>query len=209
MSHKGGVGKTTLSTNLAVCAANSGLKTALIDTDKQGSSQFWASLRDPDKVEIKVQSENADSLKTGLIDLRKSGYQVVFIDAPPHFDPASEFIASLSDYMLIPSQPSAVDIHAIATTLDLADKLKKPADIILNNCPHAGTIKQEAVDLILKVMNFPLAPHILHHRIAFSKAYAQGVGVVEYQPVSSAHKAAREMKQLAKWVFAEAGISTK
>ena len=38
---KGGVGKTTLATCLAVAAQEDGLKVAIFDIDDQGSASFW------------------------------------------------------------------------------------------------------------------------------------------------------------------------
>ena len=45
---KGGCGKTTVATNLAVAFANKGTSVALLDNDPQGSSTFWAEQRDAD-----------------------------------------------------------------------------------------------------------------------------------------------------------------
>lgn len=45
LQQKGGSGKTTLATNLAAAAHLDGLRTLLIDMDRQGSALDWASAR--------------------------------------------------------------------------------------------------------------------------------------------------------------------
>ena len=44
-STKGGVGKTTIATNIACCAARDGLSVLIVDGDKQKSSRYWQEVR--------------------------------------------------------------------------------------------------------------------------------------------------------------------
>ena len=52
LNTKGGTGKTTLATNVAVYYANKGHKTALVDYDRQRSSLDWLELRPEDRPPI-------------------------------------------------------------------------------------------------------------------------------------------------------------
>ena len=49
LNTKGGSGKTTVATNIAGYFAASGIRSALMDFDLQGSSQHWLASRPADK----------------------------------------------------------------------------------------------------------------------------------------------------------------
>lgn len=65
-NRKGGVGKTTLATNLAVALSNKG-KTLLVDTDEQGSADAWNKYR--------ISKLDAVNVFDGLIDALEPIYQ--------------------------------------------------------------------------------------------------------------------------------------
>ena len=81
LNQKGGVGKTTLSINMAADLANRGHKVLLIDADKQGSSSTWASLREDAPFQVvSLARENMarDTLKLA------ADFEFTVIDGPPH-----------------------------------------------------------------------------------------------------------------------------
>ena len=80
INQKGGVGKTTLSINVADYLANAH-KVLLIDADKQASATSWASLREDNK--FQVISLTRESMANDILKLSE-GFQYTIIDAPPH-----------------------------------------------------------------------------------------------------------------------------
>lgn len=108
-SSKGGVGKTTLVTNLAAHDADKGKRTVVVDADRQGSSRRWC--------EKRAGMENAVLPVDGTRrDWRKSvpdDAQRVILDTPAGAT-AAELIDFLdeADAMLVPVLPSTIDLEA-------------------------------------------------------------------------------------------------
>ena len=118
VQQKGGAAKTTLCVHLAVAAHQEGRKTAIIDIDPQASaSAVWGSARgaQPPPVASVIAAELREAIEAAQAD----GYEVVFIDTPPHTAPAIEVVARNIDLALVPVQPSILDVAATQDTLSL------------------------------------------------------------------------------------------
>src|SRR5688500_14721445 len=81
ISQKGGVGKTTLATALAVAAGRDGKQVAVFDLDPQASATFWYDTREAETPA--VASVAPARLEHILIAARQGGCDLAVIDTPP------------------------------------------------------------------------------------------------------------------------------
>ncbi|MDM0077196.1 ParA family protein [Variovorax sp. J2P1-59] len=114
---KGGVGKSTLATNIAGYYASRGHAVMLGDIDRQQSSCLWLNLRPPQAREIRTWHASED----GEVVRPPRGTTHAVVDTPAglHGSRFKEVVA-LADKVLVPLQPSIFDIYA---TRDFLDKL--------------------------------------------------------------------------------------
>ena len=112
---KGGVGKTTLATNLAARYAVDGKRTVLVDADRQASSMHWCEKRaGMDAAVLPVDGTRRDWKKEIPDDTQR-----VIVDSRAGAM-ADELVAFLeaADAVLVPVLPSTVDIEATVPFLD-------------------------------------------------------------------------------------------
>src|SRR5689334_10719665 len=114
-STKGGVGKTTISSALAVRAAEESKRVALLDLDPQESLASWWTRRgktkNPKLFEIDATTEAIELLLS-------EGWEWVFVDTGPAKLDLIESGIAVADLILIPTRPSALDVEQAAITVE-------------------------------------------------------------------------------------------
>lgn len=111
---KGGVGKSTLSTNVAGYFASQGHAVMLGDADRQQSSALWLRLRPPVARPIRTWNVSAD-----LIARPPKDTTHVVLDTPAGLHGwRFKDVLKLADKVLVPLQPSIFDIYATRAFLD-------------------------------------------------------------------------------------------
>ena len=114
---KGGVGKSTITTNLASYFASRDVTTTIADFDPQGSSLNWIAQRSSEARKI-YGADLSSRIGAGLANGRRvipRGTQQLIIDAPA--GPSRLLLQDLlsrTQSILIPVAPSSIDVHATA-----------------------------------------------------------------------------------------------
>lgn len=111
---KGGVGKSTLSTNVAGYFASQGHAVMLGDADRQQSSRLWLQLRPPAARPIATWAVSHD-----LIARPPRDTSHVVLDTPAGLHGwRFKDVMRMADKVLVPLQPSIFDIYATRDFLD-------------------------------------------------------------------------------------------
>ncbi len=166
---KGGSGKSTLASALAVRAAEES-DVALLDTDSQRSLASWWERRgkpeNPELVDVR------GGLAATLMNLRKTGFDWVFIDTPPsRLQSIAEAVAQ-ADLILIVAQSSAFDVEAIAPVVEMAQRAGRNFAFVMNRVEPKWKLT-EATVRYLKEDGRVLKEH-LSNRPAYMAAVLTG-----------------------------------
>ncbi|MFN4089420.1 MAG: ParA family partition ATPase [Alphaproteobacteria bacterium] len=202
---KGGSGKTTLAANLAAAWSVSGWTVAAIDIDPQRSLSLWSELRDAHGGKgIAVGSVPGYRVRAEADALARR-HDVVLIDAPPHDETEARIAIRAADLVLVPVQPSPMDVWATRQTLDLVAAEGRRVLLVLNRVPPRARLT-EAMHARLVELGAPIASTRIGNRVALASALAEGQAAAEREPGGAA---AREIAALAAEVRANLQDITK
>jgi chromosome partitioning protein len=194
-NQKGGSGKTTLAIHLAQAFAANRYNTVILDLDPQASSAEWKDARKSETpAVIAIPSSR---LQRVIEQAEEMGTDVLIIDTAPHSESIALAAARVSNLILIPCQPSIMDLRALRKTAELIGHLKKLAYVVLNSVPPHKGVSNDAAAAITEQFGLPVADIRLGARVAYSRCLIDGNTAAEYEPDG---KAAREVQKLHKWV---------
>ena len=191
VTQKGGAGKSTLASSLAVAAHESGERVCLIDLDPQATLTAWSKTRG--ESDIPVVAVSPGKLPAMLNALEAKGATLVIIDTPGAEGAASSAAMGAAQLSVIPSRPTAFDLWASANTRKALKDMRAEYVFLLNQCPPAQQNARVAEGVAaLEAMGGLLSPMVLA-RVDYQEAARLGWGVTEF---NSGGAAAGEMRAL-------------
>lgn len=191
-SRKGGVGKTTLSSHLAVEAESAGAgRVALADMDPQGGLAAWFNAR---VAATPIFVDASKGLAAAVKACRAGGIDLLICDTPPSVTDVIAAVVREADLVVVPVRPSPNDLRAVAGTVELVAKAQKPMVFVVNQVTPRARITAEAA--IALSQHGTVAPSMLASRIDFATSMTDGRTAGELDPSS---RSAAEVSAL--WVY--------
>ena len=198
-NQKGGVGKSTLATNIAGYFASQGHAVMLGDADKQQSSLLWLGLRPPAARRISTWDVNGD-----MIAKPPKGSTHVVLDTPAGLHGwRFNDLMKIADKVIVPLQPSVFDIFATRTFLDQLmqskhyDKLKIG---LVGMRVDARTIAADKLQEFVDTLGLPVLGYLRETQNYIHLA-AHGLTLFDVAP-NRVEKDLAQWKSICKWLNA-------
>jgi len=202
---KGGSGKTTVATNLAVMRSKV-KDLLLIDADDQETASDFTILRNSEQesgagyTSIRL---SGSAVRTETKRL-KDKYEDILIDTGGRDTASQRAALSVADVLLVPFVPRSFDVWTLEKVSELVGEMRTAnpqlkAYAFINRADPAGRDNDEAASIIQDTAELEFIDCPLGSRKAFSNAAALGLGVVESKPIDP--KAVGEIETLYKYLF--------
>jgi chromosome partitioning protein len=197
---KGGSGKTTIATNLAVMRSMN-RKVLLVDADEQKSAWDWSQQREcyePDllKSSFSTVCMSGKSIHANLNRL-KEDYEHIIVDTGGRDTTSQRSALCIADKLILPFKPSSIDIWTLVPIKQILDECVN-TDLkvygVISQADPVGKDNQEALEILREFNNIQTVDCTIGNRKAFRNAAAEGIGVCELFPEDK--KASKEMQSL-------------
>lgn len=198
---KGGVGKTTVSQNLAVCLAHIGYKVCIIDTDRNQNTIAWIGERSEELPKILAIGMTDTKALNKTADQLDQDNDFVIIDGTPSLSEMTTRVILASDLLIVPVLPSGHDIRSMQLFFERYEQAKEfrddiPIYFFINQ--FSKNIKlHQSVQTLLGDFDVEVMDTKFNRRVAYAETSVNGMGVIEHTD----QKAAGEVKKFTKEVL--------
>lgn len=198
---KGGTGKSTVATNLAVCLAAAGNDVLLVDADEQGSATDFTNMRNQTRPDGAGYTCIALKGRAVITEVRRlaSKYQHVVIDVGAGDNASQRGALGVCDVVAVPMAPRSFDVWTLDKVAEMVEDArvtnpKLKAFVFLNRADAIGAENAAASDIIRTQPALGFIDAALGNRKSYAKAAAAGLAVSELRPKDP--KAAQEVVDL-------------
>jgi chromosome partitioning protein len=205
-NQKGGSGKSTLVTHLAVAAERAGDGPVVItDTDPQGTTADWFNAREaqtPGYVNATMAT-----LDEKIAALSDAGASWLFVDTAPAINEKNADLLRLADLVIVPLCASPNDLRALSKTLPILQAAGRPFVFVLTRVNPQARLTVQTVMTLSE--HGPVIQPPLRERVGYPTAMIDGRTAQEIDPSGPAALEVAELWKSVKSRFDEKTSSRK
>ncbi len=181
---KGGVGKTTVSVNLAATFSAAGNSTMLVDTDPQQSSVKFSGFRVNNGEDVS-QFDSCSLVESNISSIKNFKHDLLIFDIGGFSSTTLRRCLLYSDLVIIPIRPSAFDVLSTQETINVIQEAQiqnqgLKCQFLLNMVKAGAKINNE-IESFFSEVDIPFFKAQLHDRVAYSYSIPSGKSVIEWE----------------------------
>lgn len=185
---KGGSGKTTIATNLAIFFSQKYDKVLLIDTDEQQTASDFTKFRTENinKIGYKYIQLYNDSVRKEVLRIKKF-FDIIIIDTGGRDTSSQRASLSIADYYLVPFLPRSFDIWTLERVAKLIQKIQPLNPSLksygfINRADVRGGDNESVKSFLQKTPFLKYIHTPLYNRKVYANASSMGLAINEIKP---------------------------
>lgn len=188
---KGGAGKSTVATNLAVVEAVAGKSVLLVDTDVQRSSSDWVAIREQENHQPRINFIHVTGPQTfDVLQERAQHFETVIVDCGGRLSTELQMSMAAAHVIAVPVMPAGWDAWAIGDTMKavlratqaVGEPIPTVAFVSRGSTNSKDREAARLIQTLQTVPNLQIIPERTSERKAYRDAGIMGLGVMELKP---------------------------